>query len=229
MNKEQASLDERSLPGLHEYLVNEVFSSISTSAESIIYDLGAGTGAFLKRLQKEGLRNVSGFDNDLLQSENSPIISYIDLNVDMDSSSPFFETGDIITSIEVIEHLYLPGNLFRTANSLLKEGGLFVLTTPNIESLNARVRFALTGYIPFFDLQNDPTHLMPYSNLAISRFSDMYGFKVLDRFAFPSGSQWNSKAFSKVTRILSLISSPFLPDKFPGDLSVYLLKKEGSF
>ena len=45
---------------------------------------------------------------------------------------------DVITMIELIEHVPNPDDFFQTAYSLLRPGGLLYITTPNIKSINSR-------------------------------------------------------------------------------------------
>jgi 2-polyprenyl-3-methyl-5-hydroxy-6-metoxy-1,4-benzoquinol methylase len=58
------------------------------------------------------------------------------------------ESFDVVTCLEVLEHLGRdPVHLLWEANRVLKDGGILVVTTPNIVSARS-VRAVLTGYHP---------------------------------------------------------------------------------
>jgi 2-polyprenyl-3-methyl-5-hydroxy-6-metoxy-1,4-benzoquinol methylase len=46
---------------------------------------------------------------------------------------------DIIVSLQVIEHLYHPEQMIEKVKQHLKVGGIFLLTTPNLECISAKV------------------------------------------------------------------------------------------
>ena len=46
---------------------------------------------------------------------------------------------DLIVSFQVIEHLYDPGAMLRNVKAHLKPGGIFLVTTPNLSGVGARV------------------------------------------------------------------------------------------
>jgi len=56
------------------------------------------------------------------------------------------ESFDVCMALEVTEHIHDHGRFFRECARVLKPGGRFVVTTPNILSLKSRWRFFVTGY-----------------------------------------------------------------------------------
>lgn len=61
-----------------------------------------------------------------------------------------FRSGefDAVTAGEIIEHLFDVNNFLKEVNRILKPGGQFILTTPNLASLGARLTL-LSGKIPW--------------------------------------------------------------------------------
>jgi hypothetical protein len=75
-------------------------------------------------------------------------------------SQPSQNSG-LFTIIEVIEHGGNSPNLIETAAQLLAPRGWMLVTSPNIYSLRARLRFFFGGGIPFFELAGTPQSVQP--------------------------------------------------------------------
>lgn len=74
----------------------------------------------------------------------------------------FPESGfDVVSMIEVVEHLLSLDGILRTANKLLRPGGVLYITTPNGDSLNYR----LLGHS--WSVVSPPEHLMLWTRHAI--------------------------------------------------------------
>jgi len=57
-------------------------------------------------------------------------------------------SADLVTALEVIEHLVNPDNMLREAHRILKNHGYLLLTTPNLASWVNRLAMLL-GYQPY--------------------------------------------------------------------------------
>ena len=70
----------------------------------------------------------------------------------MEQPLPFDDAYfDIIVCCEGIEHVFSPFNLFSEFARVLKDGGILVITTPNVQNLYSRWQFLCTGYLFQFD------------------------------------------------------------------------------
>src|SRR6185437_2440126 len=54
---------------------------------------------------------------------------------------------DAVCAAEIVEHLYDTKTFFQEAARVLKPRGVFVFTTPNLNSLGNRIRVARGGYL----------------------------------------------------------------------------------
>jgi len=107
-----------------------------------ILEIGTGSGFFLE-FAKESFPNsrFSGveYDERLLAESalRAPHASLIQGNAENFS----FEKGryDLVVSFQVIEHLYNPSSMLENVRTHLKPGGIFLVTTPNLSGLGARV------------------------------------------------------------------------------------------
>ena len=170
----------RALPGTHELVVKTALRYVAAGAR--VLELGAGSGALTERLQAANLR-VTAAD----------IANYFELDtefVQLDLNDPAFEKAlppgfDLITSVEVIEHLENPTAFLRSICKLLKPGGVAILTTPNVDNVAARLKFLLGGEIRAMD-KHAPEHVTPIHLELFSRKIVLAsGLTLIDHFVHP--------------------------------------------
>lgn len=120
-----------------------------------VLDVGAGHGAFTKKLHEEGY-SIEACD---LFPE---IFYYQEVEckkADLTEPLPYEdEKFDIIIAIEVMEHILDHEVFFKECSRILKPGGSLVISTPNILSLKSRWRFLFSGFFYSFkplDLHNN--------------------------------------------------------------------------
>jgi SAM-dependent methyltransferase len=105
-------------------------------------DFGCGSGAFLKYLRERGSflgrpLEISGHDVGSYAEMLGTKDGFRILDLDALSAEPA-ERYDVISMIEVIEHLPTPVEPLALVTRLLKPGGLLLLTTGNLDSPVAR-------------------------------------------------------------------------------------------
>lgn len=174
-------LVERCAPGGHRR-ITELLCSLNLPKDSKILDVAAGNGAFLARLRSLGFQDFSGIELDQanFQLKNVSLKSY-DLNLPF--AHNYTEKFDLITAVEIIEHLDNPRHLLRELRKLLRPGGLLVVTTPNIEHWIARLKFALKGEIKHFELVDieKQRHISPILSYQMEYMFREIGFQVEQR------------------------------------------------
>jgi len=83
------------------------------------------------------------------------------------------ESFDVVTMIDVIEHLADPRSALKSVRAMLKPGGLVFVVTPDISSVSARIlRSAWPHYLP--------EHLIYYSSSSLSKLFSMSNMPVLE-------------------------------------------------
>ena len=130
---------------------------------------------------------------------------------------------DLVTAIEVIEHVENPIGFLRNIGNMLVPGGIAVLTTPNVDSLPARLTLLLRGKIRTMDEHGDPTHISPiFSDLLKRQFLKRTALELHEHLLFPP------KGFQLSRRPVALflgIAGRVLPGEFLlGDNHVWVFR-----
>ena len=100
-------------------------------------DIGYGRGGLLIAAERHGWR-CHGTELDLRALEYGRRRGWV-VAGSAQNNGLFPEEGfDVVTMIEVLEHIRYPEECLKTAMRLLRPGGVFYLTTPNSRSLNRR-------------------------------------------------------------------------------------------
>lgn len=207
------------LPGLHEVIFDH-FSQYAKPGSQVL-DLGAGQGAWGRRLMRAG-HTVTAVERDteLLRRQGIRALS-LDLNTAFAES--ITERFDVITAIEVIEHLENPRHLLRQCHALLNPEGFVIISTPNVESALGRLRFLRTGELSFFGSDpryNDLTHITPIHSLMFERAAHDTGFKIV-------AHSYNRPSASAIRHLPALVArclAPLMGGRKGGDCHIWVLK-----
>jgi SAM-dependent methyltransferase len=208
--------------GLHAFVAERVLSRYARVGVRAV-DLGTGPGAMAMRLQSMGCevvgvdRDTNGFGADL---------PHVALDLDGASFSTVLGVSSfqLVTAIEVIEHVESPIGFLRNVGRLLATGGVAVLTTPNVDSLPARFKFFLTGKLRTMDERSEPTHISPvFWDLFGRQFLPRAGVKLREHFVFPpNGYQLTRAPIAFALRLFATFSSG---DAVLGDNHVLVIER----
>ncbi len=206
--------------GLHDFVFSVVANT--ASARGCALDLGAGPGAMSERLHSLGF-DVLAVDRDSSAYQGNQPFFTQDLNHPHFSRAIRPSTFRLIVAVEVIEHVESPINFLRNVAQLLAPGGTAVITTPNVDSLPARLRFLFGGKIRMMDEYSDPTHISPiFVDLLRRQFLPQAGLQVAEHKVFPpKGYQLTRKPFALP---LALLASAFPGDSVVGDNHIFVLE-----
>lgn len=190
-------------PGLHQFLLEQVCPRYFCAGQRAA-DLGAGTGALALRLHELGW--------DVLAADFNPAgyragISFVEVDFNQQDFASKLGPGSfsLITSVEVIEHVENPIGFLRNIGRLLTPGGVAVLTTPNVDSTPARIKFLLRGTIRMMDAQSEKTHITPiFWDLLTRQYLPRAELRLLEHHVYPTrGYQMTRAGIAGMMRLIS--------------------------
>jgi SAM-dependent methyltransferase len=153
---------------------------------SKVLDLGCGKGEFLSAL-KNLFPHSQFYGSDLTNFNPSAFYKFLelDLNNNFAQNLPGF---DLITSLEVIEHLENPRHFVREMAKSLNVGGVLAVSTPNPEAWTSILSFILRGYHSAFGGQAYPAHITPVPVFDLcNMFQETGSLKLLEVGFIPNG------------------------------------------
>jgi len=129
-------------------------------------DYGGGLGGLVTHLRDHGVKEAYGFDDgfagEWMASHGVPSLSRPELEEQQG-------TFDVVTAIEVVEHVPDPVGLMGQISGLLRPGGLFFLTTGNAEP--HRRRFLKWSYV------NPDVHVGYFEPQTLARVYEQVGLR----------------------------------------------------
>jgi SAM-dependent methyltransferase len=134
-----------------------------------LLDVGCGLGLFLETMRAEF--ELYGVDlSEYAIGQAGRRLPGARLTVaSLTDGLPFDETFDVVTAINIYEHLEDPGAGLDAVRSALRPGGLLVAHLPTIGN-----RVQARMYAGSYD--RDPTHIYRPSGAAFSRLAERHGF-----------------------------------------------------
>lgn len=177
-----------------------------------LLDIGCAVGHFLETARNNGW-GVSGIELSKFAREYAEKRLNINIYTTLEQS-PFKNNDfDVITAFEIIEHTHNPANFLRKASSLLKEGGILGVSTPNLSNSKTSKTFMKWNYL------TPPEHLFYFDKKTITKLLEANGFSVVEVFYGPF-NPINSIAEMKV-RKLKKIYQRFKPILKPVKKLIY--------
>jgi hypothetical protein len=176
-------------------LLLSLMSRYGVSSSSRILDIGRSDLTTLLRTTFDAKVDTLGFEADSDGPEGRHF--FFDLNQAQRQSTwrTDLPKYDAVVMAEVIEHLYTaPELVLAFVRSLVADGGLFFLGTPNAASLTKRIK-ALIGRNPYERIRIDntaPGHFREYTMSELKAVTAGAGFTLLHRqvdFAFDARYQ----------------------------------------
>ncbi|XDD49028.1 class I SAM-dependent methyltransferase [Leptospira sp. WS92.C1] len=161
--------DERKTERFDRYVWKARIKNIQKFKQSGEFlDVGCSFGGFLNCAQEAGFRvtgvEISPYSAEVAKARGFQVFQGEFIDADLPEN--FF---DVVTLVEVIEHLSEPALVFKKFFRILKPGGLLLLQTANFEGLQAiEAGSAYHYYLP--------GHFYYYSESNLKKILDQSGF-----------------------------------------------------
>ena len=171
-------------------------------------DLGCHDGTLARLLAAQGYR-ATGIDvyDPVLKQDNS--WEYMQFNLDRAPFPLEADSFNIVSALELIEHIINTDMFLEEVKRIVQPGGLFILSTPNICMLKNRFR-VLFGRYPFgLEYRNTIHHVRLYNLACIVSQLKEHNFIVLSA----EGEKLLPQKLIKTERLFRL--SKFLARLFP--------------
>lgn len=137
-----------------------------------ILDVGCGNGGFIMQMRRRGFE-VEGTEWNAQAAARIPRDANISIHVgdliDMNLPPRSF---DAVTLWHVFEHLRRPRETLATISSLLKPGGMLLMSMPNVESAQAQ------RYRTHWFHHDPPRHLFGFGPHSITLLLELSGFRI---------------------------------------------------
>jgi 2-polyprenyl-3-methyl-5-hydroxy-6-metoxy-1,4-benzoquinol methylase len=146
-----------------------------------LLDVGCSTGVFL-RVARDAGWNVSGIDVSVGAIEHARRAHQLDAHVATIEqwAASATQQFDLVTMFDSLEHMPQPVAALRAAHQLLKDDGLLVITTPNVDGLFPRFTYRLFAKtIGAWEHPTPPGHIYQFSRQTLRVALEKSGFSVV--------------------------------------------------
>lgn len=176
----QAAIDCSETPDNHNHSHNQIVRRIPKYAQ--VLELGCASGDMSAMMKRCRQAEVFGVEKDpQLAWQAQRHCKYV-FNEDLDDPQSLdalqFEKFDVITLVDVLEHLQHPEALLKRLRPLLLDEGTILLSVPNVAHASVRLEL-LTGDFRYEDAGIlDSTHLKFFTLNSLTKLIENSGFVI---------------------------------------------------
>ena len=149
----------------------KLITAVTGKKTGSLLDIGAGTGAFLDEMKKQGWQ-VSGLEPDPGARARAKSVYGLDLDETERLYSIPDNTFDAITMWHVLEHVHDLHGYLAKIHSIVKEGGWIFIAVPNFTSADA------VAYKQHWAAYDVPRHLYHFSPAAMKQLLAKHSLTV---------------------------------------------------
>jgi len=158
-----------------------------------VLEIGCGKGYLLNELKKEGIYECFGIEPSPTASKFA--MENFGLNIKnelFNGKSAFTFLFDVVILVDVIEHLNNPREVFNNIRRVLKPGGIVIVSTGNINSLNYKLFGKYWGYFRSWE------HISFFNKNSINKLCKLTNFEIIEIKKF----SYNGSLFKNIITIV---------------------------
>lgn len=148
--------------------------------QGVVLDVGSGNGGWIQYLKRSS--KIDRLLSTDISDDGASQIPDVEFQLGDASIVLPYESDsiDVISALEVIEHLVNPRNFMKEVARCLKPGSTAIITTPSNESIRAKFSFITRGYFPgFSDFEyHENGHISPLLEIDMRRMAQEVGLEI---------------------------------------------------
>lgn len=165
-----------------------------------LLDVGSGLGHFLAQAQKLGWQ-VVGVEPAPSRADFARRHFGVSVFAGTLEQADFDQTFDMVTLMDVIEHLTEPLQMLREINTRLRKEGYFLIKTPDILSIEARIKRERWWNLPI------NSHYTFWTMTSLEWALERSGFVVLDRMLWMPGARKTRNLIKRAFALLGITTA----------------------
>ena len=157
----------------------------ASNKDAAVADLGCGDGRILADLRADGFSQLTGIGWEFSTPEGAGRYEHLDLSAVGWADQLDGHRFDCVISTEVLEHLVNPYQFLTETRRLIADGGVLLLTFPNVHNWRSIVGYAVSGrFSGFFGPNWNDNHPLYDQHIFIPNmhlvryFLELAGFTV---------------------------------------------------
>lgn len=190
---------------LYNEKTSEYFSRARTEIEPLLpkgkelplraLEIGCSEGHTLEWLKKTGRCNWTAGVEPYAELRTNPGSVDQFFKLDIEKTLPDLPPGsiDLMLCLDVLEHLVNPWETIRRLDPLLKPGGLWIISVPNIRNYHILVDLAFKGKFSYTESGIlDRTHLRFFTRASVIELAESAGAKVTQQIGTET-TRWQKR------------------------------------
>lgn len=206
---------------IHEFVIEFARRTLKPGAR--ILDVATGEGALAQRLVDAGFQvSVTSWDGKCrVEAPTYQVDLDLPFSVDDVGGEPF----DLVCCCEIIEHIENPSRFLRDIQGLTKGDGYTIVSTPNVESAEARLQWLVRGRPALFAESEirDNRHITLLWREGIEHLISLSGFTTAER-ALLGPLAVGKPPVSWIKRLAHFVMGTIFSGDLTGGSRLYLLR-----
>ena len=165
-----------------------------------ILEIGCSEGHTLEWLKNSGRCNWAAGVEPYAQLRAAPGIVDRFFKLDIEEALPDLAPAsvDVILCLDVLEHLVDPWQTLKRLDMLLKPGGTWIISVPNIRYYHVVLDLLFKGRFDYTDEGIlDRTHLRFFTRFSATQLAEITGAKV-QKILLPGAKRWQKRLLTQI-------------------------------